>query len=63
MIDWLIVGSEHEDRISLVLDSIYLLIASQLQGDPMLIDERGDGYKFENGVDGIRKVKMEPPRR
>jgi hypothetical protein len=29
----------------------------------MLIDERGEGWRFENGVDGVRKVKMQPPGR
>ena len=33
------------------------------EGDPMLVDEHGDGWKFENGVDGVRRVKMEPPGR
>ena len=31
------------------------------EGEPNLVDEHGDGYKFVNGTDGIRKVKMDPP--
>ena len=34
------------------------------EADPHLVDEHGDGYKFVNSTEGgIRKVKMEPPRR
>ena len=34
------------------------------EGDPMLVDEHGDGWRFENAAEGgIRKVKMQPPGR
>ena len=33
------------------------------EGDPMLVDEHGDGWRFENSVEGVRKVKMVPPGR
>ena len=31
------------------------------EGEPHLVDERGDGWRFVDGVDGVRKEKMEPP--
>ena len=34
-----------------------------VEGDPQLLDENGDGWRFVNAVDGVRKQKMEPPRR
>ena len=32
-----------------------------VQGEPQLVDERGNGYKFENTVEGVRAVKIDPP--
>lgn len=31
------------------------------EGEPMLVDENGDGWRFESCVEGTRKVKMERP--
>ena len=31
------------------------------EGDPMLVDEHGDGWRFEACVEGTRRVKMHPP--
>ena len=34
------------------------------EGEPMLVDERGDGWKFVNNAEGgISKVRVEPPPR
>ena len=31
------------------------------EGDPHLVDENGDGWRFVNAYDGVRKEKMQPP--
>ena len=28
------------------------------EGEPMLLDEKGEGWRFVNGVDGIRKERV-----
>ena len=31
------------------------------QGEPNLVDEHGDAWRFVNGVNGVRKEKMARP--
>ena len=34
-----------------------------VEGEPMLVDEHGEGWTFVNGVDGVQKRRVPPPGR